>query len=549
MNIFRMIFNEIDVPQKTILWLAIISGAANALMLAVINLAAEAAADPKIDTQIVHFLIFLVLFIIFYIGKKRGLLISNEIVEVVVHKIRTRISNKIKLTNLQNIEKLGESEVHTRLSQESSIISQSSSIIINSAQQVVMLIFTTFYIAYISISAFLMAVAAIAVGIGIYYINSQHTNNEIRLATLKETKFFNALAGILHGFKETKMNWTKGENVVSELQGYSNETKILKINAGRLFANDIMFSQIFWYTLIAVIVFVLPQFTDSQSDVIIKLTTAILFMVGPLENTVGSIPVFAKANIATEYLYDLEQKLDAAKDVSNGDSPTRTWDKERAFEKIEFEKIQFNYRDDENNPLFGVGPLSLEIDRNETIFITGGNGSGKSTIVKLLLGLYFPESGQIKLDGKLIGTKEYIDYRQLFSIVLSDFHLFEKLYGLKDVDEERLNKLLVDMDLQDKLSYTDGLFTNLNLSTGQKKRLALIVMLLEERPILVLDEWAADQDPIFRKKFYEELIPEFKARGITTIAVTHDDHYFHLADRILKMEYGEIEDITNDVKK
>ena len=77
-------------------------------------------------------------------------------------------------------------------------------------------------------------------------------------------------------------------------------------------------------------------------------------------------------------------------------------------------------------------------------------------------------------------------------------------------------------------------------SKGQSKRMSMIFALLEKKPILILDEWAADQDPHFRKYFYEELIPMFKAQGKTVVAVTHDDAYFHLANRIIKFDYGSI---------
>src|SRR5256885_14002412 len=61
---------------------------------------------------------------------------------------------------------------------------------------------------------------------------------------------------------------------------------------------------------------------------------------------------------------------------------------------------------------------------------------------------------------------------------------------------------------------------------------------LEGRPVLVFDEWAADQDPSFRHLFYTELLPELRARGHLLVVISHDDRYFHLADRIVRMEAG-----------
>ena len=76
-------------------------------------------------------------------------------------------------------------------------------------------------------------------------------------------------------------------------------------------------------------------------------------------------------------------------------------------------------------------------------------------------------------------------------------------------------------------------------------RKALISALLEDREIYIFDEWAADQDPQFRKRFYEKIIPELKQKGKTIFAVTHDDHYWNLADIVVKMEYGRIVERTD----
>lgn len=183
-------------------------------------------------------------------------------------------------------------------------------------------------------------------------------------------------------------------------------------------------------------------------------------------------------------------------------------------------------------------PIDLEARAGEILFIVGGNGSGKSTLLKALTGLYHPQSGSITMDDTLLNQENATWYRSHFSAVFSEYHLFDRLYGLADVPAERVHELLRLMQLSDKTAFENGRFTTLDLSHGQKKRLGLLVALLENRPILVLDEWAADQDPPFRRYFYEELLPQLKQQGKTIIAVTHDDKYFDRADRVVKMEYG-----------
>jgi putative ATP-binding cassette transporter len=236
-------------------------------------------------------------------------------------------------------------------------------------------------------------------------------------------------------------------------------------------------------------------------------------------------------------IYELEQQIDK-KNQFFVKPPMASISQ---FQEIRVEKMTLHYTDKKGQPLFSVGPLNLTIKPGETLFIVGGNGSGKSTFVKLLSGLYYPVTGCIYLDNKEIDYTNYQEYRELFSIIFTDFYLFDKLYGLPTIDKERVKTLLQMMELDNKTNYLEaGKFSNINLSTGQKKRLALVVALLEDRPIYLFDEWAADQDPHFKKYFYEIILKNLKQQKKTIIVVTHDDKYFETADRILKMEYGQL---------
>jgi ABC-type siderophore export system fused ATPase/permease subunit len=180
------------------------------------------------------------------------------------------------------------------------------------------------------------------------------------------------------------------------------------------------------------------------------------------------------------------------------------------------------------------------VNPGDVVFLTGGNGSGKSTLLKLLTGLYVPDSGRILAGDDPVTRDNIQGYREMFSAIFSDFHLFRRLYGLLGTDETAVAGLLHQMQLDHKVEFKDDRFSNLELSSGQRKRLALVVSLLEDRPILVFDELAADQDPQFRRFLYEELLATLKREGRTVIAATHDDRYFHVADKVVKLEYGRV---------
>lgn len=190
---------------------------------------------------------------------------------------------------------------------------------------------------------------------------------------------------------------------------------------------------------------------------------------------------------------------------------------------------------------FHLGPINLNIRQGDIVFIVGENGCGKTTLIKLLLGLYQPQSGEIRLNGEAVTDRLRDDYRQLFTTVFADYHLFDDLVqGNAGKSLDIATQYLDRLEIAHKVSIKDGAFTTTDLSTGQRKRLALVNAWLEERPVLVFDEWAADQDPAFRRIFYTELLPDLKRLGKTIIVISHDDRYFDIADQLVRMKAGKV---------
>jgi putative ATP-binding cassette transporter len=252
---------------------------------------------------------------------------------------------------------------------------------------------------------------------------------------------------------------------------------------------------------------------------------------------VQSIPVLVAANAAADRLHRLEANLRAtvvSAETSELTAPDR-------FDRIELRNVMFSYVDKASEVVFRVGPLDFVLRRGELVFVTGGNGSGKSTFLRLLAGLYPPESGEIMLDGHAVTDQTRDAYRALISAIFSDYHLFHRLYGVSEPDPAEIDRLLGEFQLGAKTGLMHGQFRTIDLSAGQRKRMATIVTLLEQRPILLLDEWTSDQDPEFRLKFYQEILPELMQAGKTVVVITHDDR--HIAEvtlpaRRLRMDSG-----------
>jgi putative pyoverdin transport system ATP-binding/permease protein len=292
------------------------------------------------------------------------------------------------------------------------------------------------------------------------------------------------------------------------------------------------------YAMLGAIVFVVPVLSDTLGGAsITKTVTALVFVIGACFGLVQSIPVLSAANAAADNIERLEARLSATVVNAQVEAVAPI----ARFERIEMHDIVFSYVEKSTETVFKVGPVDFTLRSGELVFITGGNGSGKSTFLKLLASLYKPDAGEITFDGVLVSDTTRDTYRQLIAAIFVDYHLFQRLYGIPDPDPIEVDRLLSQFRLLDKTRLAQGEFNTVDLSTGQRKRLALIVSLLEKRPILLLDEWAADQDPEFRRKFYYDLLPALHRAGVTVVVVTHDDRYLDEMDlpaRRLRMDEG-----------
>jgi putative ATP-binding cassette transporter len=252
--------------------------------------------------------------------------------------------------------------------------------------------------------------------------------------------------------------------------------------------------------------------------------------------------IYTAANVSAERIEQLETAIDRHVRPMARRRGEELVIRNAPFRDITFQDVQFDYLNSEGRKSFRLGPVNLVIAPGETIFISGGNGSGKSTFLRLLTSLYFPTRGNVQLDGQRLSESNAATYRELFGVIFYDYHLFDRLYGLRNIDEEQVDALLHRFRLADKTRLEGDRFETLDLSTGQRRRLALVVNYLENKPICVFDEWAAEQEPDFRRYFYTNILPELKAQGKTVIAVTHDDRYYDMnyIDRVIKFEEGKL---------
>ena len=513
----------------------LLAGLANAGLLAIINSAANDVNGPESGRLLATFIVTMIIYVV---AQREILFVAITDIEKLLDAIRVHVATRIRRSELEALDQVGRSEIYGIVSRETQNISQAASTIVNALQSLMMVVFSVAYIAILSRTALVVVAGLVWLALILHFQRSAELRALLSDAKQQENDYLSALTHMLDGFKEVRMNRARSTELFDHLRRISGTVADVKTRAGHRFASHYVIMQAMLFGLLAAIVFLLPRISFAFSGDVMKLTVAILFIIGPIGAIVNTIPQYSTANIAAENIFRLEATLElsSARD-HNGRAEAPQTEK---FAGIDLRRVVFQYRDRGVGPAFRIGPIDLQVDPGSIVFIVGGNGSGKSTFLRTLTGLYAPTDGLVLLNNTLVSPENVGWYRSHFSPIFSDYHLFDRLYGLRNTPTERVQELLTLMQIEDKVSFENGAFTTLELSSGQRKRLAMIVALLEDRPILVLDEWAADQDPPFRRFFYEDLLPNLKRQGKTIIAATHDDRYFDTADRVLKMEYGEL---------
>src|SRR5580692_10469753 len=539
MSFIDLVRREMHGSMPKLLVMSGLGGVSNASILAAINAGVQDAGNGQ-KPGLWAATLFLVALFLFMRSQQYVTITATAEIEAIIHKLRLRIMDMIRRSELLEMEKIGRARIVAAVTSDTAVLTQASNMLAFTVQGAVLIFFVGIYVAYLSIVAFLLTFV-IVVGAGTIF----HHKNK-RLAAQKsesaawERRLFDRLTDFLDGFKEVRLNRARSDDLYADASEVSMTAANIKIRTQAETFKMIVTSQLSMYVLLGAVVFVAPNLSDTLGGTsIAKATTALLFIVGACFGLVQSIPILLNANAAADRIGRLEAALETALSAVE---PRELTERKR-FEKIEMQNIVFRYTDRFSDTVFKIGPIDFTLNSGELVFITGGNGSGKSTFLRVLAGLYPPDSGEIYVDGTRINDNTRDDYRALMSAIFFDYHLFQRLYGIDEPDPAELDRLLRKFRLEDKTGLVNGAFRTLDLSGGQRRRLALIVSMLEKRPIMLHDEWTAEQDPEYRRKFYDELLPEMLQAGATIIVITHDDRLLdelRLPARKIRMDEGRI---------
>jgi putative pyoverdin transport system ATP-binding/permease protein len=527
--VLKHLISQSKVLLATASLVSVIHGAGSVFLLAQISSALTAPEGDRADMALI--------FAITAVGVMLSYMCATILFERLGQRshaeLRSFVARRVLAADYRQLEVVGAARIQSALAEHCTRVAEffeSFPVILTNA---VIVAGCLIYMAMLSWQVFLLALAVIAFGSLGYHLAHLRAIRHLNAAAEEQDRLFSYFRSLTDGAKELRLNRSKRTAFYEGVLGKSIEL----VRRERTFGMSLFIASASWgnfliYAFIGTVLFVLVGDVPDRALVMTGFALVFVYMVGPLEALLLNIPRANLAHVSGERIDEITRAMSASETETDKVSPP-------SLQSLGLRGVLHRYYHEQSGELFTLGPIDLEFRPGEITFLVGGNGSGKTTLAKLLVGLYPPEEGQIIFNGSIVDNTNRDYYRQLFSTIFSDFHLFDRLLqtGSADLDGEG-NRLLAKLHLHNKVKVQDGAFDTLALSQGQRKRLALVVAYLENRPFFMFDEWAADQDPVFKEVFYREILPELRAMGKAVLVISHDDRYFHLADHLVRLESG-----------
>lgn len=549
MNLIRLLQSQGNQSLRRLVGDALASALSTTVMLAVVTYAAQTINDSRqefVDLPVAALFVVGVLVYVLAESRMVGRLAAD--IERAIDALRMQLIGRLRHADLWQLEHLGQSRLYESITRNCKTLSSDSQYLALALRSVVLIATILLYMATVSLTACALLSVLLGVAAAVYLRLNKALERRQNETADQEAKLFECVADLFDGFKEQRLSSLRSGALNAAFGAESSATVAARSTVHLHSWQQFVFGETTFNLMLGLVVFIVPLYVAAVGADLIKLSAAILFMITPVFGLMQSLAVMRAAESAAGRMLALEGELAPLEEPASRAEPLAV---ATDFATIGMQGVGFAFPAPAGEIPFTLGPLDLTLRRGEIVFVTGGNGAGKSTFIKLLCGLYQASPGWLTIDGQPLAASRRDGYRALIAPVFSDFYLFDRFYGLCEIDPIKAREYLDWMEMSSVTEISADRFTRIDLSTGQRKRLALIAALLEAKPILILDEWAADQDAHFRQKFYREILPELKRRGLTIIAVTHDDRYFDLADRRLHLDEGRLVDChaaTGDAK-
>ncbi|KAF7767745.1 hypothetical protein PCIT_a3833 [Pseudoalteromonas citrea] len=480
-------------------------------------------------------IVFFVLILSVLITKATSVILVNNIAKTAVAKLRVTLSDKINSMEVSQVEKIGYPKILNILTEDMSRVTSASlaipMVLVSSMTAIGMLV----YLAVLDFNIFSFTILSIVIGLFLFRLPVNRSKRHYNRSRDFRDAVQEGFRGLIYGSYELKLNREKSKRFLEKEIRKPIEGSLGSEKKGdfilHLAGNS---SEVLCFFAIGGVVFLLPASNGLEQQSLYGVVMALLYITGPIASVLGLMQQLKMGEIALDRInkiYEIEL-------VAN-ESPNQV---KLDWKALTLSNIKYAYSTEEGS--FSIGKINLSLERGKIYFIVGGNGSGKSTLSKVISLHYLPNEGTMKFDGQEISVSNLDAARNRIFVIYSSYYLFNTIYkDLSDDDFLMIDKYLRLFKLEGKTDLIGNEFTTVKLSDGQRRRLALIIALVENRDIYILDEWAADQDPEFKDLYYDHILPELKQRGKTVIAITHDDRYFTYCDEVIKMENGQVSSI------
>lgn len=531
MGVIRYLYGQ---SWKSMLYVTLASVAGGLASTGLIAVIGQAAVDSTHRARLAAWFFGLCVAII--ATKAQSEVALLRLTQDMVLRLRLSLSRKLLATPQKRLQAIGKDELMVIVTRDIDTFSNAFQVFPRVFSNAIVLFACMAYMAWLSWTAFLLFTVCMIVCVGGYLLAERRPMAQLAAAREQTERLQSAFRNLIDGSRELQLNAQRSGHFLGAVLDRNARAyaKLFTASMTRYaWTNNI--GNVLFFQGIGALLFIAPLFFAGSVETLTKLTLVMLYVIRPVGDLMLSMPVLRQAGIAWQRVQRLDGRLtDEERQLLEPDPFGAE------LHTLELDDVSHHYQTSADDH-FTLGPISLHIGRGEILFITGGNGTGKTTLAMLLLGLYAPESGEIRWNGVAVSDANRDNYRQKFSAIFSDGHLFEHLPFADRPDvSAAATAYLRALGLPDNVRIEEGRFSTIKLSMGQRKRLALVSSYLEDRPVYLFDEWAADQDPVFKRVFYTQIAPDLKARGKTVIIISHDDAYFAYADRTIQLDSGRL---------
>jgi putative ATP-binding cassette transporter len=511
---------------------ALVGGAASAGLVALSNAAIHRPGGPRGPLV----LAFAGLCLALLVSRTASRVLLVRLAQDAVLDLRLALTRRVLAAPLSHLEATGAPKLLATLTDDVLAISDALPSLPILGTNMATVAGCLAYLGWLSPLGLTAVLGVLLVGTLGYRVVVRRAMRAFHLAREEQDALFGHFRALTEGIKELKLRASRREAYLTEMLVPSATAYRDHAVRGRtLYTAAGSWAQVLFFIVVGVLVFGLPAWMPVPQPVLTGYTLTFFYVMAPLDVIMNWLPFLGRANVAVA-------KVEALGLALGAEAPAEVADPAPGgFTRLELAGVTHTYRREGEERPFTLGPVDLTLVPGEVVFLIGGNGSGKTTLAKLLTGLYVPESGEIRLDGSALADATRHRLRESVTAIFADGFLFDRLLGHegREVDAPA-RRYLAELNLAQKVAVEGGRLSTTALSSGQRKRLALLAAYLDDRPIYVFDEWASDQDPYFKRVFYTEILPALKARGKAVVVISHDDRYYGVADRLVKLEEGRV---------